>query len=113
VLEDIKFWLQISLISIGFAALTIASAVANAFVLIMIWRWYIAPYFSVPSLDMIHAFGLFLIVSLFTKKTIPGSKEDNASTEGVEHPVIMVIMSVIMNPPIALLIGWFGTIWLP
>jgi hypothetical protein len=97
---------------LGMTVLVVASAVANAFVLVMIWGWYITPYFSVPSLDMIHAFGLFWIVSLFTKKTLPGSNEDKASTEGLEHPMMAASMAIVMNPAISLLIGWIGTFWL-
>lgn len=80
--------------------------------LMMMWGWYITPYFSVPSLDMIHAFGLFWIVSLFTKKTLPGSNEDKASTEGLAHPMMTASMAIVMNPAISLLIGWIGTFWL-
>jgi hypothetical protein len=76
----------------------------------MMWGWYIAPYFSVPSLDMIHAFAVFWIVTLFTQKTLPGSREQKASIEGV-NPMTL-IMAPVTYPAMVLLIGWAGTIWL-
>jgi hypothetical protein len=111
--KRVKFWAQMASIWLGMTALVVASATANAFVLVMLWGWYITPYFSLPSLNMIHAFGLFWIVSLFTKKTLPGSAENNASIEGLEHPMMSASMAIAINPGISLLIGWIGTFWLP
>ena len=89
-------------------------ALINAFVLATMWGWYIAPYFSVPSLDMIHAFGLAWIVTYLAAppSPLPGSKTLKDNFEGVEHPITTIPAMMFVRPFGALLVGWIGTIWL-
>lgn len=111
---DLKDILKIGGIVSGGAILLLAMAILNAFVLVMIWGWYISPYFPVPSLDMIHAFGLTMIVGLFRTQAVPGSKaaKEAVDVEGVKHPIITTVMAELFKALTGLLIGWIGTFWL-
>jgi hypothetical protein len=43
----------------------------NAFALTVIWNWYIPHFFpGMPAMDMIHAFGISLIISFFTHQSV-------------------------------------------
>jgi hypothetical protein len=90
----------------------IASAIVNAFVLSMVWGWYVSPYFSIRPLDMVHAFGIMVIANLFRTPVLPGSKTEQDMITGVENPWLSFFFMTFVNPMGALFIAWIGTGWL-
>jgi hypothetical protein len=86
---------------------------AKAFALVKLWEWYVSPTFAVPPLDMLHAIGLSLIVSLFRPSSyVPGSRAAKEATEGVEQPIMTATTMLACEALIPLLLGWIGTFWL-
>lgn len=109
-MDEARFRLIQAGILTGTATSMVLMPLINAFVLMMIWRWYVSSYFSIPSLDMVHAFGLTLIVNLLRKPESP--EESQAKAEQAKHPFMAAIIMGIVGPLSILLMGWIGSFWL-
>jgi hypothetical protein len=98
-------------VSVAFAS--ILSTIINAFVLAVMWGWYVAPFFpGAPSLDIIHALGLSLIVNLFRRQPSGRATQKEFEEMGSVELGIEVFMRGLGGPLIALLLGWIGTFFL-
>ena len=109
-IDEARYRLSIAGLVTGTAVFALLMCLFNAFVLMMMWRWYVSSYFPLPPIDMIHAFGLTLIVDLFRKPEAP--QESREKTEQTKHPMMTAVIVVVAGPLTTLLMGWIGSFWL-
>ncbi|QKJ94801.1 MAG: hypothetical protein HND39_00100 [Ignavibacteriota bacterium] len=82
-----------------FALLVIAYlSIANGYVLSVLWGWYVVPTFDLPTLDLVQAIGISIVLGLLTAK--PGSND------GGKERSLLSDLAPFLNPWIALLLGW-------
>jgi hypothetical protein len=93
---------------IGLIVLTILGIMARAFALAKLWAWFIVPIFSLPSLTMAQAYGVALVVNLFTEHHSDAKEEDDEAKKWTN-----AIVKMFVGPLIALIFGWLvKTFWL-
>lgn len=70
-----------------------------------LWAWYIVPVFGLKSLTIVQAWGIALLVGLWTKNTfVHTNKDERETSEKIGHSI-----GILLAPWISLLIGWIGT----
>lgn len=90
----------------GFFALIGISALWRAYVLTVMWAWFVVPTFHVSGLSMPMAYGLSLLVAMLTSnKTGNEAESTNSATEKFANAMAL---SFIL-PAIVLLFGWITT----
>jgi len=98
---------------VGVPLLMFGLIILRAFIICQIWGWYIAPFFGLPMLTLIYAFGLSCFISLFTTKTT-GMKADKMADE---HISAKEKFNISLTSFLLIFIIWgmaaIGTIWLP
>ena len=97
-------------------ALIVPAALWQAFVLVMLWGWFVQPTFGMPAPGYAAAIGLTLIVRYLTHQA-PPLKEQVAAIDGdEEHEVTWKMLYVAASneffvPFWALLAGWVVSAW--
>lgn len=82
-------------------------AFAMGFVGMKLWAWFIVPVFGLPALTWGQAYGIALIVGLFTHQMlVPTNKDERTTPEKVGHAIAGFLL-----PWITLIFGYFGKIW--
>lgn len=74
-----------------------------AYVLTVIWGWFVVPLFGLPALDIWAAIGLSLVIN-YMWKTTPENNDEN-DDESMDR-LIKVLGYCLVRPLIALGIGW-------
>lgn len=74
----------------------------RAWVLSMLWGWYVVPVFGVQPLRMVFAFGIAVIVM----EIIPSIREDNG------RPAGELVVRALTSPLVGLALGWLGTFFI-
>lgn len=59
------------------------------------WLWFIIPIFSVKEISVLQAFGLILVVSLFTMKVSDGKNEPEFSSIIIGKIIYVIIFFII------------------
>lgn len=54
----------------AFAVTTIVGAIMNGWALAMLWAWFIVPIFNLPTLSIVQAIGIGMVVSFLTRHSI-------------------------------------------
>jgi hypothetical protein len=85
---------------IGSFALSCAEYLLSAYVLTILWSWFIVSTFNLPALTIYAAMGLTLVANYITKQP------DFVGVENVKDYNIKFHAVNIIKPPLALLIGW-------
>lgn len=75
---------------------------ATGFVSVQLWSWFIVPVFDLPALTLLQAWGISLLVGLWTHQVIIMPVADERSTS----EKIMGYFVVLLNPWIILFVGW-------
>lgn len=83
---------------IGVVGFVLAMAVVRAFVISMLWAWYVVPAFGLIAMSLPTAFGVGLLMSYLSQVHSRGER----STEETLRDVFLV-------PAGILLAGWIGT----
>lgn len=91
------------LVTLGFIAYLFLSALINGYVLSMLWAWFMVPLFRLPSLSVVGAMGLALIVTYLTVN-MPKKQE--------ETDWAYLIMGAIVKWTFFLFLGWLFHLWL-
>ena len=78
-------------------------AILRAFVLTKLWNWYAVPFFALPHMIMVFAYGIALIVSFLTAST-----QYRKSESGLAH----AFATAFLSPLFCLLLGWIGTFFI-
>jgi hypothetical protein len=77
---------------------------AGGFVGMKLWTWFIVPVFGAKALTIVQAWGIALLVSLWTHQTQILTNKD----EREPYEKILALFGMVINPWIVLLIGWAG-----
>lgn len=78
--------------------ITIVGAILDGFVISILWNWFMVPIFDLPSLSIISALGLSLVIAWFTSHNNTGKNEE------VDNKKAIILF--IMRPILFLLIGY-------
>lgn len=83
--------------------LVFVALVWRAYVLVVLWGWFVTPMFhlAVPSLHV--AVGLIAITSLLTHENTGGSGKTDSWVS---------FTNVFLNPALLLLVGWIATLFM-
>lgn len=82
-------------------------AFAMGFVGMKLWAWFIVPVFGLPALTWGQAYGIALLVGLFTHQVhLPTNKDERTTTEKAVHAI-----GACLIPWACLLFGYLGKIW--
>ena len=75
----------------------------SAWVLTILWRWFVTPAFGLPQLNVITAIGVMLIVRFVTFN--PDSINLRQERDEVEVRLLKLFVAF-LNPVVALAVGW-------
>lgn len=85
----------------------VAGVIWSGFVLSILWGWFFVPSLGLPALSVPSAIGIALVISYTThqyQKTNSGDITGwEATLESLAH--------MLMNPALALLVGWIVKQW--
>jgi len=85
-------------------ALLPVAVVLRAYVLSMLWGWYVVGALGAPSLSLVQAYGLSLTVAVFVEASGHSNKGDSG-----DDMVETFIARWIVTPILILGMGWAGT----
>jgi hypothetical protein len=74
------------LVVLGIVAALLMLAVLNGFMLSYMWEWFVVP-FGLPSVSIIHAIGIAILVSMLT--------DHSKSSKGDDDPFIQIAIYVV------------------
>lgn len=75
---------------------------ATGFVSMKLWAWFVVPIFGVKALTITQAYGLALIIGLWTHQHFVNTNKDERETsEKVSHWIALLI-----TPWFVLFVGW-------
>lgn len=101
---DVDGWGCVGLV-IAFVLLAALSTVANGFVLVKLWQWFVLPTFeSAPVLSTVPAMGLGLIVAFLTYQSRPDEEKDKH--QNWSGRFFIAFGTAIGKPAMYLIIGW-------
>jgi disulfide bond formation protein DsbB len=84
-----------------FALMMLYGAWVGAFVSVHLWTWFVVPTFGLVPLKMPVAFGLALLVGLWTRQLIKGHKEDRPAKDQIAE-----VIGQLSTPWFVLLCGY-------
>lgn len=84
---------------VGFA---VAEILVNGWVISILWGWFIVPVFKIPTLNILQAYGLALVVGILTKQDIDVKSPERSITE----TIIRGIGVAVLRPLFTLGFGW-------
>jgi hypothetical protein len=84
---------------VGLATIPIG-VIWSGYVLSVLWRWFVVPWFGLAPLSVVQAIGLALVIGFLTHQHIKNDYEDS-TTE-----LIYQIAMAIFRPAFALFFGW-------
>lgn len=94
--------MKIVLMIIGVLALAAISSIINGYALSVLWGWFVAPTFELPTLGIAQAIGIALVVTFLTHQYT--DEDDKEFSEKIGH----AISASVLKPLIYLLIGWIA-----
>lgn len=91
-----------------FAAI-VTGAISRGFVLTKLWAWFIQPVFeSAPSLSIVTAIGLGMVVSFLTYQ-VSAEQNKNKSSSDITEVIVTMFLYQIGYPLMTLVIAWVVT----
>jgi putative Mn2+ efflux pump MntP len=75
---------------------------ANGFVLSRLWEWFIVSVFDWPSLNIVQAIGVSIVVSFLTHQNIEQPKNKEQTTTDI----VVKILVALGTPWLTMLVGW-------
>jgi len=85
------------LMALGLVGVIAVLAVLNGWVVSVLWGWFIVPLFSLPTLSIVQAIGLGMVVSYMTQP-INFDQEEGELTKK--------ILTIFLRPPFVVGIGY-------
>jgi len=83
------------------------SALLNGWVLTKLWGWFIVPAFELPSLTLLPAIGIGLVVSLLTHQHVHNDYGDDKA-----KALASALGAMILSPLMSLAIGYIVTLFM-
>lgn len=75
----------------------------RGFVLTQLWHWFLVP-LGLREISLAHAYGLSILIALFTSHTASSSKEDQE--KGIAYLVFKMVFMGFAMPLIMWFFGW-------
>ena len=93
---------------VGLLLAMVIGSVLGGFVLTVLWGWFVVPVFNTPSLNIVAAIGLSLIVNFFTAQAQP---TDEKKKDEIETVITLLIWAV--GKPLTYLgLGWIVNLFM-
>lgn len=92
--------------TLGIFALIPIASVFNGLALSMLWGWFAVPIFHLPTLTVVQAIGVSLLVSYMTH----GESHEKEKKDGAT--VTVTFAKIFMKPVIGLAFGWVIKTWM-
>lgn len=87
---------------------TITGTIMNGWALTVLWIWFIIPVFNLPTLSIIQAIGIGMVVTFLTRHSI--NKEEAAKDTGAA--IWTAIVSAVIVPLLTVGIGYIISLFL-
>jgi hypothetical protein len=84
------------------AGILVPAILLRAWVITIMWNWYVVSAFGVSPLKMAYAFGFSVMIGMFTGRQ--ANKENNKPW--------LWLAQLFTDPLMALLLGWIGTFFI-
>jgi cytochrome bd-type quinol oxidase subunit 1 len=85
-----------------FAAVVVVQGLIDAFVLVRLWRWFIAPTFGLRPLSMPIAYGISLVAGVLQSHNMTRIKDEYKKSTWYGE----IFTATVFLPLLALLCGW-------
>jgi len=99
--KGVFYTIGVILILVFISVLTLYSAWVGAFVSVHLWMWFVVPTFGLAPLKLPIAFGLFLLVNLWSRQHHTSQKDERGTKERAVE-----LISLLLNPWVVLLMGY-------
>ena len=93
---------MVGLAVVGFSAVIVVSAVLNGWVLSIMWGWFFVPVLGLPSLSVVQAIGIAMVISYLTSHRDPESN----SNEDAGEKFGKAVAHAIFYPLFTLFVAW-------
>lgn len=93
---------MILLAILGFVVLLIFSSIFNGYALSVLWGWFVVPTFHLPTLSLVQAIGLAMILTYLTYQHVDAKKGDESFGEMMAKAFPLTLI----RPSFALLFGY-------
>lgn len=80
----------------------------KAYILSLLWKWYLVHKFALPEIGVVQAVGISLVASLLTYQTHDCARDKREISETIG----VMLSSAFLAPLFVLFIGWFVKGWL-
>ncbi len=90
---------------LGFLGL-LYGILVTGFVGMKLWAWFVVPIFGLPTLSIVQAWGIALLIGLWTHQLHATTNKDEREPSQKYATAIMAILS----PWIILFFGWIGKV---
>ena len=111
--EENKAWSCIGIVfglPLIVAVLLVYGYVVDGYVLSMMWGWFIVPVFHLPTLSIVQAIGVGMVVSFLVRSYFMAKEDINKKSKWEK---VGYCAGAIISPWLTLLIGWFiYTTWM-
>jgi len=106
-INKISFWALVILSTTSlFLFFMLYGAWAGAFVAVHLWAWFVVPTFGLAPLSKSAAFGISLLIGLWTHQNSTGHKDEREASEK-----IIEYAAHIISPWFVLLLGYICHVW--
>jgi len=95
----------------GIVLWLVTATLWRAYVLVIMWGWFVIPTFALPVLTLPVAIGLMFILNMVKGVTLKHNMKNVPSKEIAERTMTEVVMSYLI-PAMTLFFGWIVTFWL-
>lgn len=92
----------ITFMAAGIFGLMITASIARGWAFSVLWGWFVVPIFGLPEIGIAQAIGIAITLSLITHQYVPSKEKDTW----------MPILTALLSPPLAVLIGLVVRRWL-
>lgn len=99
--------MSILLVLVAMLGIIVAAIVLRAWVLTMLWGWFVVPY-GAPAIGIATAIGISLIIGMFTHNI---SKEKTVKIKTMSDFTSEVMGRAFGNPIVVLILGWIVSLF--
>lgn len=87
--------------TMGVIILAVIGYMANGFMLMILWSWFVVPLFGLPQLSIPYALGLALL-----SRSLLELERDNSEERSTSELWLELFSVALLRPGVTLLLGW-------
>lgn len=88
---------------IGFGLLMVVSSIFGGYALSVLWGWFVVPTFGAPTLGIVPAIGIAIVVGYLTHQMNECKKEED---DDLGAKITKLVVITLGKPAFALFFGW-------